>query len=193
MEIINFPHPTLRYESKPIVRVDAGLREIVGEMFDLMYAAKGVGLAANQVNLPLQLFVINVTGQRDSGEELVFINPVVSAPRGSSVASEGCLSLAGVEAMVSRPEQIHVSAYDLSGNEIDMTVGGFLARVIQHENDHIRGVMFVDRISDSERRLIEGEIEAFDLDFTAAREAGTIPDDDAIAEHRSKIEARYCE
>lgn len=176
----------------PIIRVDAELRKTVGEMFDLMYAAKGIGLAANQVNLPLQLFVINLAAEKGKGEEMVFINPVLSAPKGSAEANEGCLSLAGVEAMVSRPDQIHVSAYDIEGNTIDRIYKGFLARVIQHEYDHIKGVMFIDRISESEKRLVDGEIEAFELEFEAARQSGTIGSDADIALHIKAIEDRYC-
>ena len=192
MEIINFPHPTLRHPSKPITRVDPELRQIVAEMFDLMYKAKGIGLAANQVNLPLQLFVINLAAEKGKGEEMVFINPVVSAPKGSAEANEGCLSLAGIEAMVSRPDQIHVSAYNLAGETIDQTFKGFLARVIQHEYDHIKGVMFIDRISESEKRLIEGEIEEFELEFEAARAAGSIGSDEDIKQYIKDIEKRYC-
>lgn len=192
MEIINFPHPTLRHPSKPIMRVDAELREIVTEMFDLMYKAKGIGLAANQVNLPLQMFVINLAAEKGQGEEMVFINPVVSSPKGSAEANEGCLSLAGVEAMVTRPDQIHVSAFDLAGNQIDQTFKGFLARVIQHEYDHIKGVMFIDRISESEKRLIEGEIEEFELEFEAARAAGSIGTDEDIKKYIKDVEDRYC-
>jgi len=192
LEIITFPHPTLRHKSKPITKVDAELKQIVADMFEAMYKAKGIGLAANQVNLPLQLFIINTTGQKDSGEELVFINPVVSAPKGGADAEEGCLSLPGVEAMVSRPETIHVSAYDLNGNQIEMTADGLLGRAIQHELDHLQGVMFIDRVSESENRLIEGEVQTFELDFDARREAGAIPSDKGIAEHLKTYEARYC-
>ena len=192
LEIITFPHPTLRHKSKPITKVDAELKQIVSDMFDAMYQAKGIGLAANQVNLPLQLFVINTTGQKDKGEELVFINPVISAPKGGSDADEGCLSLPGVEANVRRPETISVSAYDLSGNAIEMTVGGLLGRAIQHEYDHLQGVMFIDRVSESEKRLIEGEVEEFEFDFAARRNAGQIAVDSEIQKHIKDYEARYC-
>ena len=107
-------------------------------------------------------------------------------------ANEGCLSLAGIEAMVSRPDQIHVSAYNLAGETIDQTFKGFLARVIQHEYDHIKGVMFIDRISESEKRLIEGEIEEFELEFEAARAAGSIGSDEDISQYIKDIEMRYC-
>ena len=102
------------------------------------------------------------------------------------------LSLPGVEAMVCRPETIHVSAYDLKGNQIEMTADGLLGRAIQHELDHLQGVMFIDRISESENRLIEGEVQTFEFDFDARREAGAIPSDKEIAEHLEAYEARYC-
>lgn len=192
LEIVIFPHPTLRHQSKPITKVDAELKQIVSDMFDAMYKAKGIGLAANQVNLPLQLFVINTTGQKGKGEELVFINPVVSSPKGASNAEEGCLSLPGVEGNVTRPETIHVSAYDLSGNQIDMTASGLLGRAIQHENDHLQGVMFIDRLSESEKRLIEGEIQTFEFDFQSRRQAQAVASDDEISIHLKDYETRYC-
>ena len=178
MEIVQYPHPTLRYKSKPITRVNRELKAIVREMFELMYAAKGIGLAANQVDLPLQIFIINTKGDPELGEELVFVNPVLSAPKGSHESEEGCLSIVGVNALVARPEQIHVSAYDLSGNEISMTVDGLLAKAIQHETDHLEGVLFIDRISESSKRQLEGELEDFEIDFDNKRSTGEIPDDE---------------
>ncbi|MDG1874797.1 MAG: peptide deformylase [Mariniblastus sp.] len=192
LEIVQYPHPTLRHKSKPITRVDRELRQIVSEMFELMYAAKGIGLAANQVDLPIQLFVINTMGDRDEGEELVFINPVITKPKGSHDAEEGCLSIVGVNAMVARPEQIHVSAYDLSGNETNMTVNGLLSKAIQHETDHLEGVLFIDRISDSAKKQIEGELEDFEIDFDNKRATGEIPDDESIMKRLAEIEAKYC-
>ncbi len=192
MEIVQYPHPTLRYKSKPIIRVNRDLKMIVRGMFDLMYAAKGIGLAANQVDLPIQLFVINTKGDQELGEELVFINPVLSSPKGSHEAEEGCLSIVGVNALVTRPETIHVSAYDLSGNEIAMTVDGLLAKAIQHETDHLEGVLFIDKISDSSMRQIDGELEEFEIDFENKRKTREIPDDASIVKRLNEIEAKYC-
>ena len=192
MKIVQYPHPTLRYKSKPITRIDRELKNMVREMFDLMYAAKGIGLAANQVDLPLQLFVINLSGSPEEGEELVFINPVVSSPKGSDEAEEGCLSIVGVNAQVSRPESVHISAYDLSGREINQTVNGLLAKAIQHEADHLEGVLFIDRISESSKRQIEGELEEFEIDFNNQRSTGEILDDAAIFKRLAEIETKYC-
>ena len=161
-------------------------------MFDTMYEAKGIGLAANQVDLPLQLFVINTAGKKGEGEELVFVNPVIDQPKGSEEAEEGCLSIPGVNGRVNRPATIHVSAYDIDGNEIDMVADGLLARAIQHEYDHLQGVLFIDRMSDSAIKQIEGELDEFRLDFEGKRDANVILDDDGILKRLSEIEAKYC-
>lgn len=192
MQIVNYPHPTLRYVSRPVKRVDRELRDIVAKMFELMYEANGIGLAANQVDLSLQLFVLNLSGRSGSGEELVFINPVLSRPKGSDVAEEGCLSLPGIVADVQRPAQIDVTAFDLSGNEIHLQADGLLARAIQHEFDHLQGVLFIDRVSESEQRLIAEDLSEFELEFAALRTSGAIPDDATIAERRKSIEEKYC-
>lgn len=192
LKIVQYPHPTLRHKSKPITRVDTQLKNIISEMFDLMYEAKGIGLAANQVDLPLQIFIVNVAGKRDEGEELVFINPVVSLPKGTDEAEEGCLSIPSVGANVVRPEQVHVSAYDLSGNEIDVTVDGMMAKVIQHEHDHLHGVLFIDRVHESSHRQLEMELADFQLQYDQMRSTGEIPDDQTIQLRLAAIEARYC-
>jgi len=192
LEIVQYPHPTLRYKSKPIIRVDRELKSIVREMFELMYDAKGIGLAANQVDLPVQLFVINTKGDAEAGEELVFINPVLSSPKGSHEAEEGCLSIVGVNALVTRPESIHVSAYDLAGNEIDMTVDGLLAKAIQHETDHLEGVLFIDKVSDSSMRQVDAELEDFEIDFENKRTTGEMPSDEVIFKRLAEIEDKYC-
>jgi len=192
LNIIQYPHPTLRYKSKPIRRVNEELKQIVSDMFDAMYEAKGIGLAANQVDLPFRLFVLNLSGKRGEGEEMVFINPVVSSPKGSDEFEEGCLSIVGVNAVVNRPEQIHVQAYDLQGNEIDATVNGMLAKAIQHETDHLDGVLFVDRIGESSKAAIAGELGDFELIFENERSTGNIPDDQAILDRLKEYEAKFC-
>ena len=172
--------------------MDRELKAIVREMFELMYDARGIGLAANQVDLPLQLFVLNLTSDPENGEEMVFINPVTSSPKSVDEAEEGCLSIVGVNALVARPQQIHISAYDLSGNKIDQTVDGLFARAVQHELDHLQGVLFIDRIHESARKLIDEELEDFEIEFTNKRATGEIPDDQTILKRLAEIEQRYC-
>src|SRR5699024_2395218 len=124
---------------------------LVREMFDQMYQAKGIGLAANQVDMPLRLFVVNLESNPTEGEELVFINPVITRPKGSDEAEEGCLSLPGVYGNVVRPKQVRINAYTLEGKEIDAEVTGLFARCVQHELDHLDGVLFTDRVAPSIR------------------------------------------
>ena len=161
-------------------------------MFVLMYQARGIGLAANQVDLPLQLFVINLAGDPEEGEEMVFVNPVISKPRGQAEAEEGCLSIPEVNGTVLRPEKIHVSAFDLSGNEIDQTVDGLLARAIQHEHDHLHGVLFIDRLSESVKRNIDGQLYEFENHHNALVKSGEIPELEANKKRLAEIEAKFC-
>jgi len=190
--IITYPHPTLRRVSKPLRRVDAELRKKIREMFDLMYAAKGIGLAANQVDMPLRLFIVNLEAKPDAGEELVFINPVISLPRGGSEESEeGCLSLPGLYGQVVRPKQVRISAYSLEGKEIQTDVTGLFARCVQHELDHLDGVLFPDRMSASARADIEHDLDVFEAEFRSRRETGGIPSDDEIAGQWADWESRY--
>ncbi len=191
MKVIHYPHPTLRRKAKPVKRVDANLKKIIATMFELMYREKGVGLAANQVDIPLQFFVINPAGKAGEGEERVFINPVLSNPKGRSVGEEGCLSIPGLYAQVARPEQIHVAAYDLSGKAIEETISGHLARIVQHEYDHLTGTLFVDRLSDVERRSCDGELYEFENEFAAHRAAQLIANDQQIEQQWRDWELLY--
>ncbi len=192
MQIINIPHPTLRHVSKPLRRVNRHLKKQVAEMFELMYEHHGVGLAANQVDLPFQLFIINEAGEQGAGEEHVLINPVLQSPKGREEAEEGCLSIPGVYGNVVRPAQVHLLAYDLEGNPVDRIIDGRLAHIVQHEFDHLQGVLFPDRMTEAARRTIEAELEAFDLEYRRMLQQ----DDGLLAEnvaHRlSELESEYC-
>lgn len=192
MKIIFYPHPTLRHKSKSVKRVDAKLKRVVREMFELMYEAKGVGLAANQVNLPFRLFIVNLAGSPEEGEEMVFINPIIERPKGNEEKEEGCLSIPGVYAPVKRPERVRVSAFDLSGNEFNGEVDGMLARVIQHESDHLDGVLFVDRLSETVRLSVADQLAEFEHEFDAHRNRKAIPNDAEIAKQLSIVESEYC-
>ena len=183
LSIIQYPHPTLRVRSKPIRRVNKELRDMAAQMLDLMYEAEGVGLAANQVNLPIRMFVANPSGERGDGEELVLLNPELQMPKGNVSGQEGCLSLPGVFGQVKRPKSIRLSAYDLKGNPIDRVVDGFLARVIQHENDHLDGVMFFDRMTEEAQRELEDQLHELETVFESKQKSGGIAsNDDLIAE-----------
>jgi peptide deformylase len=188
LQIIHYPHPTLRHPSKPLKRVDADLRKLVAEMFELMYAHEGVGLAANQVDLPYRVFVANIEGKDSKEGEHVFINPVLSRGKGQVEDEEGCLSIPGVYAKVSRNETIRVQAYDLSGNEIEAEAEGLMARVLQHETDHLDGKLFIDRLGPAQLAAVRDQLEEFELAFRSKRETGELPDDQTVAARIAELE-----
>jgi peptide deformylase len=189
LQIIQYPHPTLRHPSKPLKRVDAELRKLIDEMWELMYEHEGVGLAANQVDLPYRLFLVNPTGERDSKEtEQVLINPVLSSGRGQEEGEEGCLSIPGVRAPVVRNSTINVQAYDLAGNEIVAEAEGLFARILQHETDHLDGRLFIDRLSPTELAAIDEQLEEFELVFRSQRETSEMPTDAEVAARLQELE-----
>jgi peptide deformylase len=192
LRIVNFPHPALRWKSRPIKRVDAELRTLIGEMFDLMYEAKGVGLAANQVALPLRLFVANLEAERGKGEELVFLNPVIRLPKGTSEAEEGCLSLPGLYGPVKRPKQVRLHAYNLQGEEIQADIKGMLARVVQHETDHLDGVLFIDRLDELSLAELAPKIRDLEKSYDEQTELGAIAAPAALEDELRSWESKYC-
>lgn len=190
-QIIHYPHPTLRHHSKPIQRVDRGLRSIIGQMFRLMYESRGVGLAANQIDLPLRVFIANLAADPEEGEEHVFINPVISQPKGMSEQEEGCLSIPGINGNVRRPERVQFQAYTLDGQSIDMSLEGLFARVVQHELDHLDGVLFTDRLSETGKMAVRPELEELEVSFRSQCDTGLIPSDEAIRTRLNELEQRY--
>jgi len=189
LQIVQYPHPTLRHVSKPLKRVDKELHATVREMFELMYAAKGVGLAANQVDLPYRLFIINLESDPHAPEkELVFLNPVLTSRKGTAEAEEGCLSLPGLYADVKRPERVTLNAYDLAGQEITLELDGLFARAVQHEIDHLDGILFIDRLSPTAEMGVKETLAEFELQFTGQRERHEIPNDEAIAKRLAELE-----
>jgi len=191
IRIVKYPHPVLRYTSKPIRRVDVELRKIAEQMLDLMYEAEGVGLAANQINLPLRIFVANPAGKRGEGEEFIFINPELQLPKGSEVDREGCLSLPGLYGDVRRSKQIQISAYDLQGNSIERQLDGFLARIVQHEYDHLEGKFFFDRMTDDQRSEIEVGLDELESEFRGQQSTGAMLPNDQLVEALAEWEKRY--
>jgi peptide deformylase len=193
MQIIQYPHPTLRYKSKPLKRLDAEVRGWIDEMFELMYQAKGIGLAANQVDLPYRLFVTNPAGDRaEKAQELVFINPVISGRKGMEETEEGCLSLPGLYAPVKRPEKVAITAYNMSGQLVKMELDDLLARVVQHETDHLDGVLFIDRLGLTHKAAVREALEDFEVEFRQRQSVGEIPDEAAIAARIAELEAARC-
>lgn len=192
LKIITFPHPGLRYVAKPIRRVDTLLKQIVVRMVELMYAHRGVGLAATQVNLPLRMFVWDPTGDPESGRANVLINPTITRPRSNEESEEGCLSLPGVNANVVRSKTIHMNAYDMLGNEIDQDFSGFEARILQHETDHLDGILFIDRLTPAQLRDQEEALYIFQTDFESRQRLKSVASDQELVSQLKDWETRYC-
>jgi peptide deformylase len=181
MQIVNYPHPALRWKSSPVTRITPELREIVREMFELMYTSEGIGLAANQVGLPYRLFVLNLSGKREEADqEHIFINPEIVRRKGSQEAEEGCLSLPKLYGQVRRAGEIVVEAFDLDGRGFELTIDELGSRAIQHETDHLDGVLFVDRMSDSAKREVLPTLTDFESQFRRQQELGVFPSDSEI-------------
>jgi len=192
LDLVEYPHPALRRPAKPLVRIDADVCGAVERMFDIMYEAQGIGLAANQVALPYRLFIVNCTGQRGEGEELVFINPSLSRPRGTAVQEEGCLSLPGVRMDVRRPERIVIDAWSLAGEPIHLDVDGLLARVVQHEFDHLEGRLFTDRLPEAAALEVKRALESFREVFVGKQSRGELPADVVLEADLDRLEAARC-
>jgi peptide deformylase len=189
VRIVKYPHPALRHISKPLLRVDSGLKAMVRQMLDLMYAQEGVGLAANQVELPYRLIVMNIKSDPAAKEEEhVFINPVITARKGLEEKEEGCLSLPQINAPVKRSQKITVNAYDLAGQEITWELDGTYARVVQHECDHLDGILFIDRLSPANFLAIKQDLLDLEAEFAGDRRLGLIPEDQLITARLSELE-----
>lgn len=157
LEILHFPDPRLRTVAAPVVRVDPAIRQLVDDMFETMYAAPGIGLAATQVNVHRRIIVIDVSEKHD--EPLVLINPVVEALGAAQQLEEGCLSVPGVYENVERCERILVRALGVDGEAWEREADGLLAQCIQHECDHLEGKLFVDYLSALKRQRIRRKLE----------------------------------
>ena len=152
LEIRVLGDPVLRKRADEIESVDGELRELAERMFETMYTAEGVGLAAPQVGVSRRLFVVDI--QESEHERHAVVNPVIVDRSGSERAEEGCLSLPGLSAEVERSVQIVMEGEDLDGRPLRIEASGLLARVIQHEIDHLDGVLFIDRLSPIKRRML---------------------------------------
>jgi peptide deformylase len=159
LDVYVYGSKVLRKRAAPVAAVSAGLKQLADDMLETMYKSGGIGLAAPQVGEPLRLIVVDVAGEEEKPDPLVLFNPEVQVAKGMAAAEEGCLSVPGIWAEVSRPEFITVSALDREGKAFELKdIGGILARCIQHEIDHLEGVLFVDKISSTDRMLNEAKL-----------------------------------
>ena len=192
LTIKKYPHPILKYKSKPVTKIDAELKEIVREMFELMYETDGIGLAANQVGVPYQLFVMNVSGNREKKEdEYVFINPVIHKKKGKEEDEEGCLSFPEIHAHVVRAAEIELEGISLEGKPQRFTWKGLLGRAVQHEVDHLKGVSFVERLSESVFVEIRERLAELETQFETDQRLGLIPPSEEIEAQIARWEGKW--
>jgi len=188
LRIVTYPHPALKAESRPVRRIDEDLRAVVRRMFDRMYEAQGIGLAANQVALPFRFFILNLTSDRERPEdERVFINPEILKRESVVEDDEGCLSLPGLYGKVRRAKKIRARAFDLSGKLFEIDVDGLLSRAIQHEYDHLDGTLITDRFDPEVKVATAAKLREIETEFRKQQAEGQWPDDDAL---RRRFEAR---
>ena len=167
LNILEFPDPRLRTRAEPVAQVDGEIRRLVDDMLQTMYAARGIGLAATQVDVHLRLLVLDISEERD--QPLCLINPEITSAEGRCDSEEGCLSVPEYTEMVPRAETIRVKALDRDGNTFEMQAEGLLAVCIQHEMDHLEGKLFVDYLSELKRQRLRKRL-------SKARRRDAVPD-----------------
>lgn len=157
LEVLRFPDERLRTVAEQVTEVDDKIRTLIADMFETMRDENGIGLAATQVNTHLRVVVMDVS--EDQSNPLVFINPEIIEKDGSTISEEGCLSVPNSYAKVERAEKVKVKALNADGEPFSMDADGLLAICIQHELDHLRGVLFVDYLSPLKRQRIRKKLE----------------------------------
>ncbi len=153
-EILEYPDPRLREVAKPVAAVTPEIQTLIDDMAETMYAAPGVGLAANQIGVDARIFVLDCAGEDEPSDFRVFINPEILEKDGQVVWNEGCLSFPGVTEEIKRAEHVKVRALDRDGKPFELEAHGLLAVAIQHETDHLNGVLMIDKLSALKKRMM---------------------------------------
>ena len=157
--IVLYPDPILLRPCEPVVGFDDELKQIAWDMFETMYSSSGIGLAANQVGVPLQVMVIDASGGSDPEARIVACNPEIVAEDGTQGGEEGCLSFPGINESIRRPMRIHLRFQDLGGKSVEAEAEALVARVMCHEVDHLQGTTILDRVSSLKRSLLRKGIQ----------------------------------
>lgn len=157
LTVLKYPDERLRTKAEPVAIVDDSIREIIDNMFDTMYHDEGIGLAATQVNIHQQIITIDIEGNKQN--QIVLINPEILESSGETGIEEGCLSIPSCRGLVPRKEFVTVKALDRNGNEFTLKADDLLAICIQHEIDHLNGILFVDYLSPLKRQRIKQKME----------------------------------
>jgi peptide deformylase len=153
-EILKYPDPRLREVAAPVADVNDEVRALLDDMAETMYSSNGCGLAANQIGVDKRVFVVDCAGENEPSQLMAFINPEIVETDGSQTWEEGCLSFPGVSEEIKRAERVKVRALDRNGKPFELETDGLLAVAIQHELDHLNGVLMVDKLSALKRRMM---------------------------------------
>lgn len=159
LPILTYPDPRLKSVAEPISEVSEEIRTLVEDMAETMYAAPGVGLAANQVGVLKRVFVIDIADEDDPSELLVFINPEIIEFDGEQSYNEGCLSFPGAAEEIKRAATVKVRALNVEGETFELEADGLLAVAIQHENDHLNGILMIDKVGTLKKRKISRQVQ----------------------------------
>jgi peptide deformylase len=173
LTILEFPDPRLRTKAVPVARVDDEVRELIDDLLETMYAAKGVGLAATQVNVHRRVIVADVSAEKNA--PLALVNPTILRRDDVEVSEEGCLSVPGIYEEVSRAKRVAVRALDRDGNRVELELDGLLAVCVQHELDHLDGKLFVDYLSELKRTRIRKKLEKEQRERRASPTRRSVP------------------
>jgi peptide deformylase len=157
--ILRYPDPRLRQKALPVERVTPEIERLIEDMAETMYAAPGVGLAATQVGEAHRIFVIDIAGEDEPSDLRVFINPQITRTEGEQVGNEGCLSFPNITEEVKRSAKIVVRALDRAGQPFELEAEGLLAVAVQHESDHLDGVLMIDRMGLLKKRMIHRKMQ----------------------------------
>ena len=157
LAILEYPDPRLRTRAVPVAVVDDAVRQLIDDLLETMYASKGIGLAASQVDIHRRVLVLDISDGRD--QPMAFINPEILEAEGSAPGEEGCLSLPGIYDKLERAARVRVRALDRNGEPFELQADGLLGVCIQHEMDHLEGKLFVDYLSELKRQLIRRRLQ----------------------------------
>jgi peptide deformylase len=162
LKIVTYGNPVLRQPTKPITKIDNGIKKLAEQMIQTMHAAEGIGLAAPQIGKSLALFVVDTSAVEEEASPMAFLNIEILESSGSIAYNEGCLSIPGVTAEVDRPDKIKIRYLDLHGKRHEGMAEGILARVIQHETDHLKGKLFIDYLDEKTLQSFQPLLEAME-------------------------------
>jgi peptide deformylase len=189
MKIVHYPHPALRHRARALTCIDKKLHLYIGQMWDLMYEARGLGLAATQVALPFQLLLMNITGDpKEKDREEIYINPVIVEHKGTMDGDEGCLSFPDLFQKVRRFKTVTVQAYNIKGEPVEVVASDLAARAWQHEIDHLNGVLYIDKMGTIAKLASRSSVKQFERQFRRAQEKGEIPPDAEIEKYLKVLE-----